>query len=97
MTSTDWLQATRPRHTVELPGCNVYQVRHEDQYLEKKQMTMTNATIIIERKITVNGQKADTVIHFKYLVAINSQEGSKLEVLARSAHTAIALTKLNPI
>ena len=58
---------------------------------------MTNSTQPIQRKITVSGQELETVTQFKYLGAIISQEGSKPEVLARSAQTATALAKLKPL
>ena len=51
----------------------------------------------VRTKITVNGQELETVKQFKYLGAIISQEGSKPEVLARTAQTSAALAKLKPI
>ena len=63
----------------------------------EKTKLMTNSTQPIQRKITVNGQELETVTQFKYLGAIISQEGSKPEVLARSAQTATALAKLKPL
>ena len=45
----------------------------------------------------MKGQKLGTVTSFKYLGAIVSGEGSKLEVLSRIAQATAALTKLKPI
>ena len=51
----------------------------------------------IQTKITQGGQQLKQVTQFKYLGAIISKEGSKLEVLSRVAQTAGALARLKPI
>ena len=51
----------------------------------------------IQREIKVKGQKLGTVISFKYLGAVVSDDGSKPEVLSRIAQATAALTKLKPI
>ena len=47
--------------------------------------------------MSVHGQELESVRQFKYLGAIISDEGSKAEVLSRSAQTITALGKLRPI
>ena len=42
-------------------------------------------------------QKLGTAISFKYLRAVISDDGSKLEVLSRVAQATAALTKMKPI
>ena len=62
-----------------------------------KTKLMTNSNNGIQRDITANGEKLETVKKFKYLGAMVSDEGSKSEVLARIAMTAATLTKLDII
>ena len=45
----------------------------------------------------INGAKLETVTGFKYLGAIVTDEGSKPEILARTAQTIAALTKLKTL
>ena len=45
----------------------------------------------------VNGQRLDTVISFKYLGSVITDEGSKPEKLSRIAQTTAALTRLEPV
>ena len=56
-----------------------------------------NTTKPTERRITVSGPKLETVAQFKNLGAIISKEGSKSEVLARDAWTAMVLAKREPL
>ena len=63
---------------------------------EKTKM-MTNSGQPITTKITVNGTELQTVKQFRYLGAIHSIEGSRNEILARSAQATAALAKLKPI
>ena len=63
----------------------------------EKTKLMTNSANGIQRKIQVKGQKLGTVTSFKYLGAVVSDDGSKLEVLSRIAQATAALTKLKPI
>lgn len=48
-------------------------------------------------RITANGHELETVSQFKYLGAIINDEGSRNEILARSAQTLAALAKLKPV
>ena len=50
----------------------------------------------INTEIKVNGQKLETVISFKYLGLVITDEGSKPEILSRIAQTTAALTRLKP-
>ena len=43
----------------------------------------------------VNGQKLETVTSFKYLSSVITDEGSRPEMLSRTAQTTAALTRLN--
>ena len=63
---------------------------------EKTQL-MTNNTNGISTDITIGNKKLETVHSFKYLGAIVSDEGSKPEVLSRTAQTTAAVTKLKVI
>ena len=45
----------------------------------------------------MKGQKLGIVTSFKYLGAVVSDDGSKLEILSRVAQVIAALTKLKPI
>ena len=63
----------------------------------EKTKQMTNSANGIQREIKVKGQKLDTVLSFKYLGAVVSDDGSKPEVLSRIAQATTALTKLKPI
>ncbi|KAK2193963.1 hypothetical protein NP493_4g09017 [Ridgeia piscesae] len=63
----------------------------------EKTKLMTNNTNGISTDIRVNGEKLDYVNSFKYLGAIIADEGSKPEILARSAQTTAALAKLKTI
>ena len=44
----------------------------------------------------MNGQKLDTVTSFKYLGSVITDEGSKPEILSKSAQTTAALTRFKP-
>ena len=56
---------------------------------EKTKIMTNNGTL--QRAITIQGQKLETVDHFKYLGAIICDEGSRREVLSRAAQTMSAL------
>ena len=62
-----------------------------------KSKLMTNNTSGINTEIKVNEQKLETVISFKYLGLVIPDEGSKPEILSRTAHTTAALTRLKPV
>ena len=63
----------------------------------EKTKLMTNNTNGINKKITVNGQKLETVSKFKYLGSVITDEGSKPEIISRIAQTTAAMTTLKPI
>ena len=54
---------------------------------------MTSSDNGIQHDIIADGEKLETVKKFKHLGAMVSDEGSKLEVLARIAMTTTTLTK----
>ena len=58
---------------------------------------MTNNTSGINTEIKVNGQKLETVTSFRYLGSVITDEGSKPEILPRTAQTTAALTRLKPV
>ena len=58
-----------------------------------KTKLMTNNTSGINKVIKVNGQKLETVVSFKYLGSVITDEGSKPEILCRIAQTTAALTR----
>ena len=62
----------------------------------KKTKRMTNNTNSINKKITVNGQRLETVSKFKYLGSVITDEGSKPEIISRIAQTTAAMTRLKP-
>ena len=68
---------------------------HGDQ--SREDQLMTNNTSGINKEIKVNEQKLETVTSFKYLVSVVSDEGSKPDLLFRTAQTTAALTRLKPI
>ena len=45
----------------------------------------------------MNGQKLETVTGFKYLGSVITDEGSKHEILSRTAQATAALTRLKPV
>ena len=63
----------------------------------KKTQLITNNTSGINTEIKVNGQKLETVTSLKYLGSVVTDEGSKPEILSRTAKTTEALTRLKPV
>ena len=63
----------------------------------EKTKLMTNNISGTNTDIKVNGQKLETVISFKYLGLVITDEGSKPEILSRIAQTTAALTRLKPV
>ena len=62
--------------------------------LVDKTKVMTNNPNGFQREIKINGQRLEAMENFKYLGAINSNEGSKPDILSRIAQTAVALYRL---
>ena len=62
---------------------------------EKTKIMTNNGTL--QRYITIQGQKLETVDHFKYIGAILCDEVSRREVLSRAAQTMAALARLKII
>ena len=62
----------------------------------EKTKLMTNNTSSIN-KIKVDSQKLETVAGLKYICLVVSDEGSKPEILSRTAHTTAALTRLKQV
>ena len=60
----------------------------------EKTKLMTTNTRGINTEIKINGQKLETVTSFKYLGSDTTDEGSKLQILSRTAQATAALTKL---
>ena len=75
--------------------------RYKMEISAEKTKLMTNSANGIQREINVKRQKLGTVTSFKYLGAVVSDNGSKVEskpeVLSRIAQATAALTKLKPI
>ena len=63
----------------------------------EKTKLMTKSANSIQRDIKVNGQKLGTVTSLKYLGAVVSDDGSKPEILSRTAQATAALSKLKTI
>ena len=63
----------------------------------EKTKLMTNNTCGINTEIKVNGQKLETVISFKHLGSVITDEGSKPEILSRIAQTKASLARLKPV
>ena len=51
----------------------------------EKTKLMTNNTNVINKEIKVNGQKLEAVTSFKYLGSVESDEGSKPEILSKDS------------
>ena len=61
---------------------------------EKPKIMTNNGTL--QRWITIQGQKLQTIDHFKYHGAIICDEASRREVFSKTARTMVALSRLNP-
>ena len=61
----------------------------------KKTKIMKHTTL--HRYITIQGQKLETVDHFKYIGDIICDERSRIEVLSRTAQTMAGLARLKTI
>ena len=62
----------------------------------KKTRLTTNNTSGINTD-QINGQKLETVTSFKYLGSVITNEGSKSEILSRTAQATAAITRLKPV
>ena len=62
----------------------------------EKTKLMTKSVNDIQIEIKVKGQKLGTVTSFKYIGAVVSNNGSKLEILSRNVLATATLTKLEP-
>ena len=62
-----------------------------------KTKVMTNNPNGFQREIMIKGQRLEEVENFKYLGAIISNEGSKSDILSRTAQTTEALSRLKII
>ena len=62
-----------------------------------KTKVMTNNPNGFQRETKIKGQRLEEVENFKYLGAIISNEGSKPEILSRTAQTTAALSRLKII
>ena len=71
--------------------------RYKMEISAEKTKLMTNRANGIQREIKVKGQKLGNVTNFKYLGAVVSDDGSKLEILSRLGQATAALTRLKPI
>ena len=71
--------------------------RYKMEISAEKTKLMTNSASVILKEIKVKGQKLGTVTSFKYLGAVDSDDGSKPEILSRMAQATAGLTKLKPI
>ena len=58
---------------------------------------MINNTSGITTEIRVNGQKLERVTSFKCLGSVITDEGSKPEILSRTAQTTATLTRMKPL
>ena len=54
-------------------------------------------TCSLARGLMLPRQKPETVTSFKYLGSVITDEGSKPEILSRTAQTTAALTTLKPV
>ena len=63
----------------------------------EKTKLMMNDTCDINTEIKVNGQKLEAVTSFEDLGSVITDEGSKPEILSRTAQTTAALTRLKPV
>ena len=63
----------------------------------EKTTLMKNNTSGIDTEIKVNGLNLETVTSFKYLGSVITDEGSKPEILSRTAQTTAAMTRLKPV
>ena len=63
----------------------------------EKTKLMTNNTSGINTEIKEHEQELETVTSFKYLGSVITDEGSKPEILSRTAQTTAVFSKLKPV
>ena len=71
--------------------------RYEMNIGPDKTKVMTRNTNGFQREIKIKGQRLEAVENFKYIGAIISNEGSKLEILSSIAQITAALSRLKSI
>ena len=81
----------------EEAGIDITTTRYKMQIGPDKTKEMTYNPNDFQKEIKIKGQRLEAVENLKYLGAIISNEGSKLEILSRIAHTAAALSRLKII
>ena len=67
--------------------------KHKMEISAEKTNLMPNSADGIQREIKVNGQKLFTITSFKYFGAVVSDDGSKAEILSKTAQATAALAK----
>ena len=70
--------------------------RYKVEISAEKTKLMTNSANGIQREIKVKGQKLGIITSFRYLGAVVSDDGSKLEIPPGIVQATAALTKLKP-
>ena len=73
---------------------NTTTTRYKTEIGPDKTKVMANNSNGFQREIKIKGQRLEEVENFKYLGAIISNEGSKPEILSRTAQTTAALSRL---
>ena len=63
----------------------------------EKTKLMTNSGNVIHRETKVKWPMLDTVISFKYLGAVVSDDGGNSDIFSRIAQATAALTKQKPV
>ena len=71
--------------------------RYKMEINPDKTKVMTNNPNGFQKEIKIKGQRLEEVENFKYLGAINSNEGSKPEILSRITQETAALSRLKII
>ena len=76
---------------------NTTTTRYKMEIGRDKTKMMTNNPNGFQREIKIKGERLEEVENFKYIGAIISNEGSKPEILSRTAQTTAALSRLKII
>ena len=75
----------------------LYYASHTKTMLPTRKSVPRSSRHLDHTEIKVNGQKLETVTHFKYLGSVVTDEGSKPKILSRTAQATAALTRLKPV